>query len=609
MAPNEADVPTLIYSEANVYRYDWYNELLKYYMGGVYHQFILHFNVNDYYLVDDTTFERSLDRYLYRVLRELFKDNMAYFVFYPSLGFELWKDDNNIQNVERIVNAAGLSMDVILSQDSREGLLGRLRQIERMMLARMEENSIYRVFVIKYLEKLAPPDSGSSPVVEFFQRWALNESILYNQNLIILITDTLEFSSDHLFGQGRRCRDIRIPLPSLEQRMRFFQLIKEKEELSEVQLKDGDDLQALANLTRGFTLYDCHALNCITHIKRQPINEGEIEDLKKDIILSQSRNLLAEVQLGEQDCFEAVGGLDYIKNYLERLSQRLLAGTEEEKLTVPKGILLAGPPGTGKTILARALAHESRIPMVRMGNIRDKWVGESERNLDRVLNLIEDLAPVLVFVDEIDQAIGGRVTASADSGVGQRMFGRLLEFMGREELRGQVLWVAASNRPDMLDEAMIRRFDKIIPLLLPGESERAEIFRALPHSIKGLAYAEGMDFIPIAKQTEGLTGSDINVIVRTAMETGEQSGGKVLVNTAGLNAAIAKFKSNHNTLMYDLQTLYSLRYCNFLDMIPAPEDFPVSLRQVMQETMERKNNLPIDLKIQELTSKMAAGMR
>ncbi|NTW02909.1 MAG: AAA family ATPase, partial [Oscillochloris sp.] len=155
---------------------------------------------------------------------------------------------------------------------------------------------------------------------------------------------------------------------------------------------------------------------------------------------------------------------------------------------------LAGPPGTGKTIIAEALALESNLNMVKLRNIRQQWVGASERNLTRAFEIIRALSPILVFVDEIDQAFGSRgLGQSNDAGTSERMFGQVLEFIGDDRNRGRVIWVAATNRPDAIDAALLRRFDRIIPCLLPTADEQMMILEALPRTISMLCYDETLE--------------------------------------------------------------------------------------------------------------------
>jgi SpoVK/Ycf46/Vps4 family AAA+-type ATPase len=604
-------------TERDFYFYESLYSLFRYYTGRVYHQFIFYFNINDYYLIDRETYAKSLEEYIFTFFKLKYGD-IAFFVFYPSKGFT-WKEENE-KEVEKVVNSAkGLKISDLKNPQEGKAISHSLKNMERLFSAQTEEKT-RKIFIVKYLEKIAPDerqrhDNQTNIAVETFQRWAMDDSIRINNNLIILLTDNLQLVSPQLYGQGKRCKELRLPLPFLDERRMFFDILKKEKSLVAIDLpvKEGENeedrrLDVIANITKGFTLYDCHALNALAGTDSSPIDNDLVSRLKKDIIKGQSRDLVEEVTLGDEDVFDAIGGLDHIKNYFKTINEKLTA-KEEEQFSVPKGILLIGPPGTGKTILARALAKESKIPMVRMGNIRDKWVGESERNLNRVLNLIEDLAPVLVFVDEIDQAIGGRSTSSGDHGTEQRIFGKLLEFMGREDIRGKVLWVAASNRPNILDEAMIRRFDKVCPVLLPDKKERIEIFNALKKSIPHLEYDNDIDFEAIVNNIKGLTGSDINVIVRTAMEKGVHGEDKIILNSNVLNNTISNYKSNHNEKMYNLQTLYAVRYCNFIDMIPSEEAFPEEYKDIIIDAINKRTNEPIDDAIYRLSALINSGMK
>jgi len=218
----------------------------------------------------------------------------------------------------------------------------------------------------------------------------------------------------------------------------------------------------------------------------------------------------------------------------------------------PKGILLSGPPGCGKTLLARAVANESEVNFisVRGPELLSKFVGESERGVREVFRKARQAAPCIVFFDEIDALLPSRSASSSDSHVAERVLSQFLtELDGLEELKG-VLVLAATNRSDMLDPAVLRpgRFDQIIEVPLPDEKGRGEIFQV---HLRGKPVAAGLDFKKLAASAEGLSGADIFGVcaraslraVRRAVEQGvTNSDAVVTVDSNDLFEALKEAK-------------------------------------------------------------------
>jgi len=183
----------------------------------------------------------------------------------------------------------------------------------------------------------------------------------------------------------------------------------------------------------------------------------------------------------------------------------------------PKGILLYGPPGTGKTLLAKAVANETQANFISVKGpeLLSKWVGESEKGIREVFRKARQAAPAIIFFDEIDSIAPVR-GKSFDSGVTERMISQFLtELDGLEELKGVVV-IAATNRPDMIDPALLRpgRFDKIIEIGLPDDPARLEILKI--HT-KGVPLASDINLEDYVKQTENFTGADIASICQEAV--------------------------------------------------------------------------------------------
>lgn len=358
--------------------------------------------------------------------------------------------------------------------------------------------------ILDSAEKLIPYHLGDGQgdpeqlkILELLEHWAYDPLIRRTNNIVILLTTNIGQMAFSLHREGSGCRAIRVPLPDEYEREAFirYEMKRARTKLVKLDPQFGKtvDEQAhrLARVTQGMRLIDIDNVNrrvIIESLRRNrkvsnfiPVmNLDDVQRAKAEVIQAQSEQLLEIVPPIRS--FNEIGGLDTLKSYLMSYTSLMLKRSDSP--LIPSGLLLAGPPGTGKTIIAEALATESGFNLVKMRNIQDRWVGSSERNLDLVLNLLKDLYPVVVFIDEIDQALVERDTGqNGDSGVGARMFARILEEIGSPGNRGRILWVAATNRADLLDQALLRRFDRVIPLLLPDVEDSCLIFASMLSNI------------------------------------------------------------------------------------------------------------------------------
>jgi proteasome regulatory subunit len=187
-------------------------------------------------------------------------------------------------------------------------------------------------------------------------------------------------------------------------------------------------------------------------------------------------------------------------------------------ITPPKGVLLCGPPGTGKTLLARAVAHETKATFVRIigSELVQKFIGEGARLVREVFAMAKEKSPAIIFIDELD-AVGSKrleVATSGDREV-QRTLMQLLSILDGFDSRGDVRILAATNRPDILDPALLRpgRFDRIIEFPIPDNASRLQIFKI--HTRK-LSMEPGLNLEKLINLTEGASGADIKAIVTEA---------------------------------------------------------------------------------------------
>jgi len=218
--------------------------------------------------------------------------------------------------------------------------------------------------------------------------------------------------------------------------------------------------------------------------------------------------------------WEDIGGLEDVKQELKEVVEWPLKHKEAfRRLSIkpPKGVLLYGPPGTGKTLLAKAVASEtsSNFILIKGPELISKWVGESERAIREIFKKARQTSPCVIFFDEIDAIASRRSSSSQDSKVNERVVNQLLtEMDGVEELNDVVI-IAATNRPDILDTALLRpgRFDRIILTPAPDLKSRLEIFKV--HT-KGMPLAKDVSLDELAEKTEGYSGADIEAICREA---------------------------------------------------------------------------------------------
>ena len=250
-------------------------------------------------------------------------------------------------------------------------------------------------------------------------------------------------------------------------------------------------------------------------LKRLKIEQKDFKDALKTVRPSAMREVLVEVP---NIRWETIGGLKDVKEQLKESVEWPLKSPEAFKrlgVTPPKGILLYGPPGTGKTLLAKAVATESEANFILVNgpSLLSKWVGESEKAVRKVFEKARQTAPTIIFFDEID-ALAPRRGHSTDSHVTERVVNQLLsEIDGIEPLHDVVI-LAATNRPDILDTALMRpgRFDRIIMVGVPDKEPRRDIFAVHTANMP----MKDVDINDLADRTEGYVGADIEAVCREA---------------------------------------------------------------------------------------------
>ena len=353
------------------------------------------------------------------------------------------------------------------------------------------------------------------------------------QVVVIGATNRPDSLDQALRRPGRFDREIEIGVPDSEEREEILEI-----HTRNMPLAEDVDLHKLASTTHGFVGADLEslckeaAMRVVRRIIPEIKNDEEIpeEVLKKIVVTNDDfKSALKEIQpsaLREvlvqvpNVKWDDVGGLDDVKQELKEAVEWPLKHPEKfEKFGVrpPKGTLLYGVPGTGKTLLAKAVASESEANFISIKGpeLLSKWVGESEQGVREVFRKAKQTAPTVIFFDEIDSIASTRSANDSDSGVTKRVVNQLLTEMDGLEVLEDVAIIAETNRPDILDAGLMRpgRFDRHIKVDLPNEDARLSIFKV--HT-EDMPLADDVSLEKLAKQTDGYVGADIESVCREA---------------------------------------------------------------------------------------------
>lgn len=400
------------------------------------------------------------------------------------------------------------------------------------------------------------------------QLLALMDGLTQRQNLIVIAATNLPHLLDPALRRpGRFDREIAIPIPDRNGRLDILEIHSRGMPLTE-----DVDMSRLAEMTHGFVGADLEAL-CreaamsslrrimpdidfalpsipYEQIARLQVRMEDFLAALREVEPSAIREVFVEVP---NVSWQEVGGLSAAKDRLMEAVEWPLKYPDlfvQGGIKPPKGILLSSPPGCGKTLLAKAIANESRVNFISVKGpaLLSQYVGESERGVREVFHKARQASPCIVFFDEIDALLPLRTGGGADSHVAERVLSQFLtELDGIEELKG-VLVLGATNRLDMLDPAVTRpgRFDEIIEIPIPGPEDREQIFEV---HLRNKPLSPAITARDLAFKTEGFSGAEIESVcnlaglraVRRAVEAMQKDPEcklKVLIEEADIQAAL-----------------------------------------------------------------------
>lgn len=534
--------------------YRWEAQLSKILQAGQSSVIILHGNVRDYFQngnqflkLKDYLFNQVLSDRDYQFFYDpqagiQFNDPKAREDYLKSLqGYDAYHKTNFAQNLPK---QPGPAFSLIEN-------IAKLRLIDKASVAG----------VINYLDQIVPSlEQGRLSdemryILVAIDKWAQNQAFLENNLSFFLIVENLA-KIDESITRNPFIPRIFIEHPSEENRAAFVN--SGKTAGLEVELSN----EAIGKLTSGLNLIQISRLFAYLKSNKMKLTMEALKELKKQFIEAECYGLLEFVE--PKFNLEYIAGHTQAKKMLRDSAKAIARGKTRY---LPMGYLICGPVGTGKTFLTSCFAGEIGIPVVKFLNFRSQWQGATEANLEKILNLLKAIHPVVVMIDEADAFLGNR-NMQGDSGTSSRIFASLAAFMGDTTYRGKIIWFLMTSRPDLLPIDLKRqgRAEEHIALFhAQNDAEEETLFQAL--SKKNKIDADGLSFVKARDQGQRFSGADIEaIIVRARLQS--QLDGEEKLSQKTLTRVARNFLSPNYLIETELQIMVAIRECTNKTLIP-----------------------------------------
>jgi hypothetical protein len=465
---------------------NWAAELIALYESGASNQFILHGNVSDRLMLpaaaDGTAGAAvgDLSEFVQRVLLPRFDVVLSYDL---GNGIRIEKGGKEFGEWPTFQAAKGNS-----PRDPR-GAIEFLTQFFRYAanLRRMGRASMQVGLLMRGAHLIAPALRGGlsydlSALASLIRDWA-SESLLTEHSLAtFLVADNI--SDLHpIITSNPRASQVEVPLPDAATLAAALRAMAPK--YPRALERYAANPEAPAEQLVGTTLAAVESMLKTMHHKGKAIEPRDLAQLKKELVERDAQGLIEFIK--SDRTLDDLHGQEKVKAWLR---QDIALWARNDTKAMPMGYLICGPVGTGKTYMVECFAGEAGVPVVKLKNFRDRWVGSTEGNLEKIFRLLHALGRCVVFVDEADQALGSRDAGAhgSDSGVGGRVYGMMAQEMSNTRNRGKILWILASSRPDLIEVDLKRpgRVDVKIPLFPTLEPEEGF------HLIRVLAKRRGL---------------------------------------------------------------------------------------------------------------------
>jgi len=542
----------------------WASEMRDLFRAGSTAQFILHGNVFD--VVPANGKQHSLKSFLDEVMFESFDVVLHYD---RGKGIRATKGAEDYG--KWLHEFAGEEMRT-LAAERRPG--PALELIDRYLLRTLNLRAIGRskapgiAIVIDFAEFVVPRGDPLQLGAEFSGNlvkmlgWANDPTILDANIAVVLITEGLH-NVDELVVDNPHAAKLKIPLPGEPEMLDYLNTLvagplKELPSRSEVSIEN------LARRMTGVSRIGARTAISLALNNGNKLTSAWLSKMKKELIERETQGLLDFIE--SPFTLDHVAGLDEVKAWLREDAELLKRGALH---ALPMGYLIAGRIGTGKTFVVQCWAGELGIPCVVFKNFRDRWVGATESNLEKIFSVLRALGQVVVFVDEADQASGRRDGGDNDSGLSGRVYAMLAKEMSDTRNRGRIIWVFATSRPDLVEVDLKRqgRLDVHIPLFPPETAaERVALLMAIARKLK-VSLTEGD--LPPLDDVHGLGGHELEGVLVRALRTHELAPEPKRPFKDTLADVLREVRPSPHTRKLEYMDLVAVKECTDARFLPA----------------------------------------
>ena len=391
--------------------------------------------------------------------------------------------------------------------------------------------------------------------------WANDPAVLQANIVTVLITEGLA-DLNTLVSENPHAAEIKLPLPGEAEMSTYIEALA-RSQMPELAAQSDLTLPVLGQRLTGLSRVGARRLVAMAIRGGQRLTADWVSKVKKSLIESECQGLLDFIE--SSLTLDHMAGSEPVKAWLREDAALLKKGALH---ALPMGYLIAGRIGTGKTHLVQCWAGELGIPCVVFKNFRDRWVGATESNLEKIFAVLKAIGQVMVFVDEADQAAGKREGGDGDSGLSGRVYAMLAKEMSDTRNRGRILWVFATSRPDLLEVDLKRqgRLDVHIPLFAPETpAEVSALFKAIAKKLK---FPLAEEDLPALDAHTGLGSNEIEGVLVRALRTWELQTEPKRPLKELLGDVLASIRPSAHTRKLEYMDLVAVKECTDVRFLP-----------------------------------------